>query len=80
MANVYVNYDNFSKDHQSIKSVMFELLPNTQLTLERDESNVNLTLTDNETDSVSLTGALDEEILNNLIKSLCLIRNQINNS
>lgn len=79
MANVYVNYDNFSKDHQFIKSVMFELLPNTQLILERDESNVNLTLADKETDSVSLTGTLDEEILNNLIKSLCLIRNQINN-
>ena len=49
MANVYVNYDNFSKDHQSIKSVMFELLPNTQLILEREESNVNLTLADKET-------------------------------
>lgn len=58
---------------------MFELLPNTQLILEREESNVNLTLADKETDSVSLTGTLDEEILNNLIKSLCLIRNQINN-
>ena len=79
MANVYENYDNFSKDHQSIKSVMFELLPNTQLILEREESNISLTLTDKETDSVSLTGTLDEEILNNLIKSLCLIRNQINN-
>lgn len=77
MANVYVNYDNFSKDHQSIKSVMFELLPNTELKLEREEDAVSLTLADKETDSVSLTGNLDEEMLNNLIKSLCLIRNQI---
>ena len=77
MSLVKVEYTDFSRDSSEVQKITFELLPNTILTLIQDEGNLNLSMSDESTDNVEISGTLDLESINNLIRSLTIFRNQV---
>lgn len=77
MSLVKVEYTDFSRDNSEVQKITFELLPNTILTLVQDEGNLNLSMSDESTDNVEISGTLDLESINNLIRSLTIFRNQV---
>ena len=93
MPNVIVDYNDFSKDNSNVEKIEFDLLPNTTLVLsqvhlqqetegegEGDEptGKLSITMIDKGTEEVEISGELDNETLNALIRSLNIFRNQIN--
>lgn len=77
MSNVTVIYDDFTKNNSSVTEISFELIDDVILTLKQNDDVVNITMNDSDTGEVELTGDLDLEILNNLIRSLNIFKNQI---
>jgi len=77
MSLVKVEYTDFSRDNSSVQKITFELLPNTILTLVQDEGNINLSMSDESTENVEISGVLDFESVNNLIRSLTIFKNQV---
>lgn len=77
MSLVKVEYTDFSRDNSSVQKITFELLPNTILTLVQDEGNINLSMSDENTENVEISGVLDLESVNNLIRSLTIFKNQV---
>ena len=86
MTNVIVEYNDFSKDNSNVEKISFDLLPNTELVLEQEtivnesENNayqLSITMVNKGTDAVEITGVLDNETLNALIRSLTIFRNQL---
>lgn len=89
MTNVIVEYNDFSKDNSNVEKITFDLLPNTELSLcqaepdantdaEESETNqLSITMVNKGTEEVEITGNLDEDTLNALIRSLNIFRNQM---
>lgn len=87
MTNVIVEYNDFSKDNSNVEKITFDLLPDTELSLcqvdlSDDESEntsyqLSITMTNTGTEEVEITGNLDEDTLNALIRSLNIFRNQM---
>ena len=77
MSNVTVIYDDFTKNNSSVTEISFELIDDVIITLKQNDDVVNITMNDSDTGEVELTGDLDLEILNNLIRSLNIFKNQI---
>lgn len=77
MSLVKVEYTDFSRDNSEVQKITFELLPNTILTLVQDGGSLNLSMSDESTDNVEISGTLDLESINNLIRSLTIFRNQV---
>lgn len=76
MGIVNVEYGSFIKDKQFINSVSFELLPNTTLVLSQGDEGLSMTMVDTSTENTELSGVLDDEAVEVLIKCLSLIKNQ----
>ena len=91
MANVIVKYSDFSKDNSKVEKIILELLPNKIVVLELNEqesadetdteavnedNNITLSMVDKETDEVQISGSLDKETVNALIRSLNILRSQ----
>lgn len=90
MPNVIVDYNDFSKDNSNVVKIEFDLLPNTTLILsqvqvqqetesDNDEptSKMSITMVNKGTEEVEITGELDNDTLNALIRSLNIFRNQM---
>lgn len=91
MSNVIVEYSDFSKENSQIEKITFELLTNVNLEIkqitsgEGEEETKSLTITmtteDNENQETTLvSGTLDNESINALIRSLLIFRNQLSSS
>lgn len=76
MGIVNVEYGSFIKDKQFINSVSFELLPNTTLVLSQGDEGLSMTMVDTNTENTELSGVLDDEAVEVLIRCLSLIKNQ----
>ena len=76
MGIVNVEYGSFIKDKQFINSVSFELLPNTTLVLSQGNEGLSMTMVDTSTENTELSGVLDDEAVEVLIRCLSLIKNQ----
>ena len=76
MGSVNVEYGSFIKDKQFINSVSFELLPNTTLVLSQGNEGLSMTMVDTSTENTELSGVLDDEAVEVLIRCLSLIKNQ----
>lgn len=76
MGIVNVEYGSFIKDKQFINSVSFELLPNTTLVLSQGDEGLSMTMVDTSTENTELSGVLDNEAVEVLIRCLSLIKNQ----
>ena len=76
MGIVNVEYGSFIKDKQFINSVSFELLPNTTLVLSQGDEGLSMTMVDTSTENTELSGVLDDEAVEVLIRCLSLIKNQ----
>ena len=76
MGMVNVEYGSFIKDKQFINSVSFELLPNTTLILSQGDEGLSMTMVDTSTENTELSGVLDDEAVEVLIRCLSLIKNQ----
>ena len=76
MGIVNVEYGSFIKDKQFINSVSFELLPNTTLLLSQGDEGLSMTMVDTSTENTELSGVLDDEAVEVLIRCLSLIKNQ----
>lgn len=76
MGIVNVEYGSFIKDKQFINSVSFELLPNTTLILSQGDEGLSMTMVDTSTENTELSGVLDDEAVEVLIRCLSLIKNQ----
>ena len=76
MGIVNVEYGSFIKDKQFINSVSFELLPNTTLVLSQGDEGLSMTMVDASTENTELSGVLDDEAVEVLIRCLSLIKNQ----
>ncbi|MBR4589372.1 MAG: hypothetical protein IKO36_01805 [Bacteroidaceae bacterium] len=91
MANVIVKYSDFSKDNSKVEKIILELLPNKIVVLELNEqesadetdaeavnenNNITLSMVDKETDEIQISGSLDKETVNALIRSLNILRSQ----
>lgn len=77
MGIVTVEYDNFYKDSENVQSIEFELIEGITLRLEEAEGVITMTMVDTSTEETELTGTLDEETLNNLIRSLNILKLQL---
>lgn len=80
MAEVYMKYSDFM--NSITDEISFELLTDIILKLKYDPNTESLIMSmeDKITDNTELHGSLDLDKLNVLIKTLTMIRNQINNS
>ena len=76
MGIVNVEYGSFIKDKQFINSVSFELLPNTTLVLSQGDEGLSMTMVDTSIENTELSGVLDDEAVEVLIRCLSLIKNQ----
>ena len=76
MGIVNIEYGSFIKDKQFINSVSFELLPNTTLILSQGDEGLSMTMVDTSTENTELSGVLDDEAVEVLIRCLSLIKNQ----
>lgn len=76
MGIVNVEYGSFIKDKQFINSASFELLPNTTLVLSQGDEGLSMTMVDTSTENTELSGVLDDEAVEVLIRCLSLIKNQ----
>ena len=76
MGIVNIEYGSFIKDKQFINSVSFELLPNTTLVLSQGDEGLSMTMVDTSTENTELSGVLDDEAVEVLIRCLSLIKNQ----
>ena len=78
MSEVYMKYSDFL--NSVTEEVSFELLTDTILKLKYDPESAALIMSmeDKITDNTELHGSLDLDKLNTLIKTLIIIRNQIN--
>ena len=76
MGIVNVEYGSFIKDKQFINSVSFELLPNTTLVLSQGDEGLSMTMVDTSTENTELSGVLDDEAVEVLIRCLSLKKNQ----
>ena len=76
MGIVNIEYGSFIKDKQFINSVSFELLPNTTLVLSQGNEGLSMTMVDTSTENTELSGVLDDETVEVLIRCLSLIKNQ----
>lgn len=76
MGIVNIEYGSFIKDKQFINSVSFELLPNTTLVLSQGNEGLSMTMVDTSTENTELSGVLDDEAVEVLIRCLSLIKNQ----
>lgn len=85
MSNVLVEYSDFSKENTYVEKITFDLLPNVTLILyqettgDADEavSTLSISMTDKETEETAITGTLDDEIINALIRSLSIFKGQM---
>lgn len=91
MANVIVKYSDFSKDNSKVEKIILELLPNKILVLKlneqesigesdaesvNEENDITLSMIDKETEEIEISGSLDKETINALIRSLNIFRSQ----
>lgn len=85
MSNVLVEYSDFSKENTYVEKITFDLLPSVTLILfqettgDGDEtvSTLSISMTDKETEETAITGTLDDEIINALIRSLSIFKGQM---
>ena len=85
MSNVSVEYSDFSKENTYVEKITFDLLPNVTLILyqettgDADEavSTLSISMTDKETEETAITGTLDDETINALIRSLSIFKGQM---
>lgn len=85
MSNVLVEYSDFSKENTHVEKITFDLLPNVTLILyqettgDADEavSTLSISMTDKETEETAITGTLDDETINALIRSLSIFKGQM---
>ncbi len=77
MSEVNIKYSDYLNDIAD--EISFELLTDTILKLKYNESTSALiiSMSDKITDNTELCGSLDLDGLNTLIKTLCIIKNQI---
>lgn len=77
MSEVYMKYSDFL--NSITDEVAFELLTDIILKLKYDSesSSLIISMEDKITDNTELHGSLDLDLLNTLIKTLTIIRNQI---
>lgn len=84
MSNVLVEYSDFSKENTYVEKITFDLLPSVTLILyqettdDGDEavSTLSISMTDKETEETAITGTLDDETINALIRSLSIFKYQ----
>ena len=85
MSNVLVEYSDFSKENTYVEKITFDLLPSVTLTLSQETtgdgdetvSTLSISMTDKETEETAITGTLDDEIINALIRSLSIFKGQM---
>jgi len=85
MSNVLVEYSDFSKENTYVEKISFDLLPSVTLILyqettgDADEavSTLSISMTDKETEETAITGTLDDETINALIRSLSIFKGQM---
>lgn len=86
MSNVLVEYSDFSKENTYVEKITFDLLPSVTLILSQETtgdgdetvSTLSISMTDKETEETAITGTLDDEIINALIRSLSIFKGQMN--
>lgn len=84
MSNVLVEYSDFSKENIYVEKISFDLLPSVTLilyqeTIDDDDeavSTLSISMTDKETEETAITGTLDDETINALIRSLSIFKGQ----
>lgn len=84
MSNVLVEYSDFSKENTYVEKISFDLLPSVTLilyqeTIDDDDeavSTLSISMTDKETEETAITGTLDDETINALIRSLSIFKGQ----
>lgn len=81
MSKVDVGYSNFT-NNSIAEYISFNLLPNTNLTLipNIENSTILMTMQDKDTQNTALTGELDIELINTIIRSFTILRNQLLNN
>lgn len=93
MSNVIVKYSDFSRDKSVVDEIIFDLLPSTTLVLSQNNvknnseedneetvsNNLIIYMVDKSTDEVEISGELDIETINSLIRSLIIFRGQLSN-
>lgn len=85
MSNVLVEYSDFSKENTYVEKITFDLLPSVTLILSQETtgdgdetaSTLSISMTDKETEETAITGTLDDEIINALIRSLSIFKGQM---
>lgn len=85
MSNVLVEYSDFSKENTYVEKITFDLLPSVTLILyqettgddDEEVSTLSISMTDKETEETAITGTLDDETINALIRSLSIFKGQI---
>lgn len=85
MSNVSVEYSDFSKENTYVEKITFDLLPNVTLILYQETtgdgaeavSTLSISMTDKETEETAITGTLDDETINALIRSLSIFKGQM---
>lgn len=85
MSNVLVEYSDFSKENTYVEKISFDLLPSVTLilyqeTIDDDDeavSTLSISMTDKETEETAITGTLDDETINALIRSLSIFKGQM---
>lgn len=85
MSNVLVEYSDFSKENTYVEKITFDLLPSVTLilyqeTIDDDDeavSTLSISMTDKETEETAITGTLDDETINALIRSLSIFKGQM---
>lgn len=85
MSNVLVEYSDFSKENTFVEKITFDLLPSVTLILSQETtgdgdetvSTLSISMTDKETEETAITGTLDDEIINALIRSLSIFKGQM---
>lgn len=85
MSNVLVEYSDFSKENTYVEKITFDLLPSVTLILyqettgddDEEVSTLSISMTDKETEETAITGTLDDETINALIRSLSIFKGQM---
>lgn len=86
MSNVNVDYSDFSKDNPVVDKIVFYLLPNTILVLqqeteaqgtENEATSLSISMINTESDEVEISGTLDTNTINSLIRSLSIFKKQL---
>ena len=85
MSNVLVEYSDFSKENTYVEKITFDLLPNVTLILyqettgDADEAvnTLSISMTDKETEETAITGTLDDETINALIRRVSIFKGQM---